>query len=137
MINIYDRRSLTTIPMLPSSSSSSNSSHHLPATTSATTSASASATTPKIQKPLKTLQNLTTKTTNLVFSPDGQILVMASRYKRKALRLVHLPSCTVYRNWPTSDTPLGRTTAVAISPDSRLLAVANDLGQVKIWCIVS
>jgi len=37
---------------------------------------------------------------------------MASRWKADALRLVHLPSCSVYRNWPTGKTPFGRVTSV-------------------------
>lgn len=83
--------------------------------------------------PLRTLPHLTTPTSHLHFSCDGQMLVMASRWKRDALRLVHLPSCTVYRNWPTDKTPLGRITSVALSPDGSLLAVGNEQGAVRLW----
>lgn len=53
------------------------------------------------------------------------------RYTDKLI--VHLPSCTVYRNWPTSNTPFGRISAVAISPGSDLLAVANEQGRIRLW----
>jgi U3 small nucleolar RNA-associated protein 18 len=88
---------------------------------------------PRTPKPVRTLDQLTTPTSHLVFSADGQMLVMASRWKRDALRIVHLPSCTVYRNWPTDRTPLGRVSSVALSPDGGLLAVGNEQGKIRLW----
>ena len=88
---------------------------------------------PSRPKPTRVLDQLTTPTSHLAFSPDGQILCMSSRWKRDALRLVHLPSCTVYRNWPTSSTPLGRISAVAWSANSSLLAIGNEQGKVRLW----
>lgn len=88
---------------------------------------------PARPKPVRAFDQLTTPTSHLKFSQDGQLLCMASRWKRDALRLIHLPSCTVYRNWPTSSTPLGRITAVAWSPTSEMLAVANEQGKIRLW----
>lgn len=42
---------------------------------------------PRNPKPVRGLDQLTTPVSHLVFSPDGQVLVMASRWKRDALRL--------------------------------------------------
>lgn len=92
---------------------------------------------PPRPKPVRAFDQLTTPISHLVFTPNGQVLCMASRWKRDALRLVHLPSCTVYRNWPTSSTPLGRITAIAFSPISEMLAVANEQGKVRLWEIRS
>ncbi|KAJ8130345.1 hypothetical protein O1611_g3287 [Lasiodiplodia mahajangana] len=88
-------------------------------------------------EPTRAIMNLTTPVTVLTFSPDGQLLALASRHKRDALKLVHLPSCTVYRNWPTEQTPLGRIEAVAFGTKSDMLAVGNDSGKVRIWEIRS
>ena len=95
---------------------------------------------PQQPKPTKVLDQLTTPTSNLVFSPDGQLLAMASKWKRDAMRLVHLPSCTVFRNWPTSSTALGRITGVAFAGGEvvggdvhSLLAVANEQGKIRLW----
>ena len=95
---------------------------------------------PPQPKPTKVFDQLTTPTSNLVFSPDGQLLAIASKWERDALRLVHLPSCTVYRNWPTSSTALGRITGVAFAAGEvvggdchSLLAVANEQGKVRLW----
>lgn len=92
---------------------------------------------PARPKPVRAFDQLITPTSHLEFAQDGQLLCMASRWKRDALRLIHLPSCTVYRNWPTSATPLGRITAVAWSPTSEMLAVANEQGKIRLWEIRS
>jgi len=88
---------------------------------------------PNRPEPTKRLMQLTTPTSCLEISPDGQLLVMASRWKRDALRLIHLPSCTVYKNWPTSQTPFGRISAVAFSSGSDMLAVGNEQGKIRLW----
>ncbi len=108
IVNVYDRRKWTNVEKVPAR-----------------------------PKPLRAFDHLTTPTSHLQFSPDGQILCMASRWKRDALRLVHLPSCTVYRNWPTHSTPLGRITAVAWAPNAEMMAIANEQGKVRLWEIRS
>lgn len=84
-------------------------------------------------KPVRVFDQLVTPISHLEFSRDGQVLCMASRWKRDALRLVHLPSCTVYRNWPTSGMPLGRISALAWSPGGEYLAVGNEQGKIRLW----
>lgn len=87
----------------------------------------------KNPKPIKSVENLVTTISTLQFSSDGQILCIASRAKRDSLRLVHIPTCSVYSNWPTSGTPLGRVTAVAFSPNNEVLAIGNEGGKVTLW----
>ncbi|RKF74139.1 putative U3 small nucleolar RNA-associated protein 18 [Golovinomyces cichoracearum] len=88
---------------------------------------------PERPQPKKSFDQLTKPISHLVISPDGQLLSFSSKWKRDALRLVHLPSCVVYRNWPTDRTPLGRITAVAFSNESDSLAVGNDMGKIHMW----
>ncbi|KAL4806471.1 WD40-repeat-containing domain protein [Aspergillus unguis] len=90
---------------------------------------------PRNPEPLRALDQLVTSISHIAFAPDGQFLAMASEVKKDALRLVHLPTCTVYRNWPTQSTPLGRVTSVAVSPNSEYLAVGNDKGRIRLWQI--
>lgn len=124
VVNVYDRRAWS--GFTPSDDITSN----------------ANGAIPKAPKPVRALQNLTTPTSHLTFSPDGQVLAMASRWKNNAMRLVHLPSATVFKNWPTEKTPLGRITSVAWGRPSEdderegsyaLLAVASEAGHVKLW----
>ncbi|CVK95199.1 related to UTP18 Possible U3 snoRNP protein involved in maturation of pre-18S rRNA [Fusarium proliferatum] len=87
--------------------------------------------------PKRVFEQLVTPITHIAFSPDGQLMAFGSQHKKDALRLVHLPTCTVYRNWPTEQTPLGRITAVAFGNQSDLLAVGNDTGKIRLWEIRS
>lgn len=57
-------------------------------------------------EPAKTFMQLTVPVTTILFSPDGQLACLASVHKKDALRLVHTGSLSVYRNWPTEQTPL-------------------------------
>jgi len=84
-------------------------------------------------KSARTFNQLTTPISSLEFSEDGQMLAMSSRWKKNALRLVHLPTCTLYRNWPTDKTPLGRISSIALSPDGGYLAVGNEQGKIRLW----
>jgi U3 small nucleolar RNA-associated protein 18 len=82
---------------------------------------------------IKSVSNLTTTISSIEFSHDSQVMCIASRAARDALRLVHLPSCSVFKNWPTSATPLGKVTSVAFSPSSGFLATGNEQGRVRLW----
>ncbi|KAF2747124.1 U3 small nucleolar RNA-associated protein-like protein [Sporormia fimetaria CBS 119925] len=124
MVNIYDRRA-----WIPSDSSSAADDD-------------VNGGIPKTPKPARALDNLTTPVSHLAFSQDGQILCMASQWKKNALRLVHLPSLTVFRNWPTVNTPLQRVSSVAWGrpgeEDERegclaLLAVGCENGSIRLW----
>ena len=123
IVTLYDRSSWT------SDSSASN------LTPSNDTGNDGSICVPAHPSPQKTFEHLTTPTSHLLFAEDGQMLVMASRWKKDALRLVHLPSCTVYSRWPASGTPLGRISAVALSKDGGKLVVGNEGGRVRMWDI--
>lgn len=79
------------------------------------------------------IDNLVTSISNLEFNSDGQILALSSPNLRDALRLVHVPSFTVFSNWPTSSTPLGRVTSLAFSPNSQMFAVGNEAGAARLW----
>ena len=61
---------------------------------------------------------------------------MSSRWKKDALRLVHVASWSVYPRWPSSGTPLGRVTAVALSGNERggmVMVVGNETGKIRAW----
>lgn len=84
-------------------------------------------------KPRKSLMQLTTQVSHLQFNPDAQILAMASKDTRDALKLVHLPSFTVFSNWPTTKTPIHYVSAMDFSPSSGYFAVGNARGRVLLY----
>lgn len=84
-------------------------------------------------KPVKAVMNLTTQIDTLSFNHDGQILSLASRMKKDALRFVHVPSLTTFSNWPTHATPLSHVHSMAFSPQSGYSAIGNDKGKVLLF----
>jgi U3 small nucleolar RNA-associated protein 18 len=87
------------------------------------------------REPVRALMNLTTAVDTTTFNGDGQILAVSSRLKRDALRLVHIPSCTVFSNWPSSKTPLHYVWCTAFSPTGGYLAVGNARGRALLYRI--
>lgn len=85
------------------------------------------------ETPLKAIQNLVNPITSIRFDPSCQIMAIASKYKPGQLRMVHLPSLTVFSNWPTSSTPLGVVMSVDFSAGSEYFAVGNNRGRVLLY----
>ncbi|KAL6066883.1 U3 snoRNP protein [Balamuthia mandrillaris] len=85
-------------------------------------------------KPLKAIMNLTTSTNVLKFNSDSQLLAMTSRQKRDGgLKMVHVPSFTVFPNWPHARTPLNYISDLDFSPNSGYMAIGNDKGRVLLY----
>ncbi|TPX35459.1 hypothetical protein SmJEL517_g02075 [Synchytrium microbalum] len=82
---------------------------------------------------IKTLPNLTTSIHSLQFHPSNGALLFASRAKKDALRLAHLPSLKVFPNWPTAATPLSYINSVDFSPKGGFAAMGNDKGRVLLY----
>ena len=78
------------------------------------------------RSPIKSIMNMQTSADMLRFNHDGQILAMSSRREKNSLKLLHVPTATVFSNWPTSKTPLNYVWSMDFSPESKFLAVRND-----------
>ena len=85
----------------------------------------------------KSLGNLSTATTSMQFSHDAQLLALASRNKKDALRIVHVPTLQTFSNWPTAGTPLGHVTSIDFSTRSEYLAIGNSRGRVLLYSLRS
>jgi U3 small nucleolar RNA-associated protein 18 len=84
-------------------------------------------------EPSKILMNLTTAITTIQFHPSSDLLAFGSHDVKDALRLYHLPTQRVVKNWPTSNTPLGYVSAVSFSPRGRHIAIGNAKGKVLLY----
>ena len=84
-------------------------------------------------QPLKAVMNLTTFVDAATFHPSNEILAINSRTLQNALKLVHLPTGRVFKNWPTQTTPLRHVESLAFSRDGVYMAVGNDKGKVLLY----
>lgn len=85
------------------------------------------------RKPLKAIENLTTKVDFMKFNPDAQILAISSRMKKNSLKLVHVPSLTVFSNWPPPNQALHYPSSIDFSPHGGFMALGNAAGKVLLY----
>jgi U3 small nucleolar RNA-associated protein 18 len=79
-------------------------------------------------KPLKAFKNLTTCCTETKFNATAEILAIASRHELQAVKLVHVPSLSVFHNFPTKADKIGIPTCLDFSVHSGYFAVGNEGG---------
>ncbi|KAL1779892.1 U3 small nucleolar RNA-associated protein 18-like [Sigmodon hispidus] len=85
-------------------------------------------------KPIKAIMNLVTGATSLAFNPTTEILAVASKRMKDAVRLVHLPSCTVFSNFPVfKKSILSRVQTMDFSPRSGYFALGNERGKALLY----
>lgn len=85
-------------------------------------------------RPLKAVMNLVTPATSLTFNPSSEILAMASRVEDEAVKLLHLPSLSVFSNFPVSSKKTCyRTNCLSFSPHSGFFSLANNKGHAPLW----
>lgn len=84
-------------------------------------------------KPLKAVMNLTTSVNKALFNSTSEILAISSKVKKDCFKMVHLPSLTVFSNWPTSRTPLRYVHTFDFSPNSGYLSIGNDRGKALLF----
>lgn len=85
------------------------------------------------RQPIKTLENLTTKVDFMKFNHDAQILAICSRMQKSSLKLVHIPSFTVFSNFPPPNKTMQSPTCLDFSPLGGFMAVANAAGKVLLY----
>ncbi|KAL3623910.1 hypothetical protein CASFOL_032726 [Castilleja foliolosa] len=85
------------------------------------------------RKPIKATENLTTKVDFMKFNGDAQILAIGSRMKKNSMKLIHVPTCSVFSNWPPSYQALGYPSCVDFSPRGGFMAMGNAAGKVLLY----
>jgi len=83
--------------------------------------------------PLKSILNLQSGIHTTRFNSDGQVLAMATRMEQRGLKLMHVPTQTVFANWPTNKTPLNTVWSMDFSPESKYFAIGNDKGKCLLY----
>lgn len=85
------------------------------------------------RKPIKTIENLTTKVDFMKFNNDAQILAVSSSMKKNSLKLIHIPSFTVFSNWPPPNRTMHYPRCLDFSPGGGFMATANSAGKVLLY----
>ncbi|KAL2236450.1 U3 small nucleolar RNA-associated protein 18 homolog isoform X2 [Sesamum indicum] len=85
------------------------------------------------RKPLKAIENLTTKVDFMKFNHDAQILAIISRMKKNSMKLIHVPSLTVFTNWPPANQTLHHPMCVDFSPRGGFMALGDAGGRVSLY----
>jgi U3 small nucleolar RNA-associated protein 18 len=86
-----------------------------------------------VKLPLSEVKSLLNKVEHIKFSPSNEIMAIASRNTKDAVRLIHLPTFTPFTNWPTQQTPFSYVQDIAFSADNSRVAFANDKGRVLLY----
>ncbi|GJQ13015.1 hypothetical protein GpartN1_g4806.t1 [Galdieria partita] len=80
---------------------------------------------------IKEFSNLTTFIQDVCFHPDNQLLAFASNIGKNKVRLAHIPTRKVYRNWPPQWQHLDRVQCITMT--GQYLALGNDHGRVVLY----
>ncbi|ORX73981.1 WD40 repeat-like protein [Linderina pennispora] len=83
--------------------------------------------------PFKSIDNLTTPINGVKFNHNSELMGFYSARKSGQFKLVHLPSATVFANWPTASTPLGTVESFDFSPHSGFLAIGSSSGKALLY----
>ena len=67
------------------------------------------------------------------FNPSSEILAFSSEMKENALKLAHIPSLTVYSNFPSWNFNLKRVNCLDFSLNGGYLAVGNNRGAANLY----
>ncbi|XP_061232872.1 U3 small nucleolar RNA-associated protein 18 homolog isoform X2 [Neopsephotus bourkii] len=85
-------------------------------------------------KPVKAIMNLVTSATCVTFNPTTEILAVASRETDEAVKLVHIPSYTVFSNFPVfRRKQIYLAQSMDFSPRSGYFSIANNKGKALLF----
>lgn len=77
----------------------------------------------------KSLDNLVTSVNRVVWNHDSQMLAISSPLQNTAVRLVHVPTFSVFPNWPGQSLRMFEVADVSFSPMSGYMAAGNIKGE--------
>uniref|UniRef100_A0A6I8REC9 U3 small nucleolar RNA-associated protein 18 homolog n=1 Tax=Xenopus tropicalis TaxID=8364 RepID=A0A6I8REC9_XENTR len=81
-------------------------------------------------RPLKAIMNLVTSASSIIFNPQTEIMAVASNKTDDAVKLVHIPSFSVFSNFPGQNKKsIHLPRAMDFSPRSGYFSIANNKGE--------
>lgn len=73
----------------------------------------------------KSIMNLTTEITKVLFNPLSELLAICSKESKNGVKLVHLPSGTVFSNFPNNQDDIGYANTLAFSPSGGYFSIGT------------
>ena len=83
--------------------------------------------------PEKVVTNLTTTISQVKFNPTSEILALASEVKENAIKILHLPSMSVFQNFPPMKHNLRRPNCMDFSTNGGYFSVGNNRGAANLF----
>ena len=78
--------------------------------------------------------NLTTSITDLKFNPTSETLVFCSKWKKNAMRMVHLNSMSTFQNFPGAAVGILKFPfCMDFSYTGEYICMGNDEGKSHMW----
>ena len=90
-----------------------------------------------IPKPEKVVLNLATPITGLRFNPTSELLALCSEMKENAVKMVHLPSMSIYQNFPSLNFNLKRPNCMDFSLNGGFFSLGNNKGAANLFRLKS
>lgn len=87
----------------------------------------------KYPKAEKAIMNLTTSITSTVFNPGSEMLAVCSKEISDSVKLIHLPSATVFSNFPNNQDSIGSANVLAFSPSGGYFAIGTLQSKVPLY----
>ncbi|XP_033632404.1 U3 small nucleolar RNA-associated protein 18 homolog [Asterias rubens] len=84
-------------------------------------------------KPVRAVMNLTTQITASKFNHNSEIVATASFHTANSVKLIHLPDCHVFPNFPNHADTIGLATELDFSPNGGYMAVGNNKGKAMLY----
>ncbi|XP_071446530.1 U3 small nucleolar RNA-associated protein 18 homolog isoform X2 [Hetaerina americana] len=88
---------------------------------------------PSRPTPICTISNLVTPITSLKFDPSSELLFLSSSEKAHAARLFHMPSRTVFINFPGRTPRMSNPLCVDFSPHGGYLTIGSSKGTALLY----
>lgn len=82
---------------------------------------------------LSVLLNLVTQINGINFHPNSEMMSMYSTDKKNAIRMVHFPSLTVFKNFPISGKETPEVNCLDFSPNGGYFSLGLTNGSAQLY----
>lgn len=82
---------------------------------------------------ISVILNLVTRISGINFHPSSELMSMFSDDKENAVRLLHFPSLTIFKNFPTQSKGTSKISSMDFSPNGGFMAMGHNNGSALLY----